>query len=196
MKAGNSLTTNEEWSVTNLPAPSDMTITPLSDNSSIEVSWTDNSDNESGFEVWPAGASGNGWDDGLYSMASTGPDETSVVLSDLTPDTFYNFEVRVSATRQRRCLWWATGRARWRKARRAGSVAIAASDSATVSLGWYGTSDAVDGYNIYRSDDGGSTFSEIDSAVRGFVRRTRRHWKGWRMFTGSRRTPGRMKRGL
>ena len=75
------MTTNEEWSVTNLPAPSDMTITPLSDNS-IEVSWADNSDSESGFEVWPAGASGNGWDDGMYCVGRTGPDETSVILSD------------------------------------------------------------------------------------------------------------------
>ena len=68
---GNSLTTNEEWSVTNLPAPSDVTITPLGDNS-VQVSWTDNSDNESGFEVWPDGASGNGWDDGLYSVGGAG----------------------------------------------------------------------------------------------------------------------------
>jgi subtilisin family serine protease len=58
----------------------------------IELTWTDNSNNESGFKIYMLSSQG------VYSeLASTGPNVTSYVLEDVGPGTYY-FYVRAYRT--------------------------------------------------------------------------------------------------
>jgi hypothetical protein len=62
--SANPFTLYEEWTVTSGPVleipatPTDLAATAASD-SRIDLSWTDNSDNEAGFEIWQADVDGN-----------------------------------------------------------------------------------------------------------------------------------------
>ncbi len=84
-----SLTVNIPPPVTVPSAPTNLTATPATC-SSITLSWTDNSDNESGFEVWQYTASRATW----IRVGTTGANVVTYTNSALNPSTTYSYYVR------------------------------------------------------------------------------------------------------
>jgi len=71
-------------------APSDFTITDAGIQS-ISLSWTDNSSDETGFELYKKAAGEEDWTEVDLGVA---PDEESYVVNDLEPHTHYYFRLR------------------------------------------------------------------------------------------------------
>ena len=80
-----------------LPAPTDADV-PLKDESSVQVTYTDNSDNEDTFVLERADGTDPLQPDGygpFSDVGSAGPDETSIIDIGLEPNRRYKYRVRV-----------------------------------------------------------------------------------------------------
>ncbi|HEY4287072.1 MAG TPA: fibronectin type III domain-containing protein [Puia sp.] len=116
----------------------------------VNLSWTDNSSNETGFELWRSTSSA-----GTYSIAgTTGSGVVSFTDSTALPGTAYSYEVRAvgqygqSAFSNSRSV--STPVLPSAPAAPTSLAALAASPS-SIGLTWTGNTGNVDGYQVYRS---------------------------------------------
>ncbi|MEP6583071.1 MAG: PA14 domain-containing protein [Ginsengibacter sp.] len=80
----------QEYSGTPLLRPADLFTETVLQSNKINLTWSDRSDNETGFEIWRSTAYG-----GPYSLvATTAANVTTFSNSGLTPNTKYYYEVR------------------------------------------------------------------------------------------------------
>jgi hypothetical protein len=89
--------TNKAWAVTNLPGPGEVSATASGDG--VNLNFTDNTNDETGFEVWQS-TSGGGYVlvDTLPANAEQGP--MVVRRSGLNPGATYSFRVRAKSAAQ------------------------------------------------------------------------------------------------
>ena len=159
--AGNSLTTNEVWSVTTLPVPTDVSLS--ADSSSVQVSWQSDATfdaNGGNAEVWMQTGGSGDWT--KVAQTDAGVASGPVTVTGLTPGTQYAFKVRL-VTPGQTSLFSEAQTITPEVAAASDLVATAAADSTAIHLGWTASTDAVYGYRIYRSTDGGAAFSYLAS---------------------------------
>jgi fibronectin type 3 domain-containing protein len=157
-EAGNSISTNSKWSVTNLPAPSALQATRIGDGS-VQLAWNDNADNGT-TEIWMKG----GVTDDFVKIGDTGTDNNAVasyLVTGLNSATGYSFKLRCvtaaqtstySNTVDLMTLWPGIP----------GTLtAEASSTETTIQLDWLPTSQPIDTYIVYRSEDAGDTFDYL-----------------------------------
>ena len=136
-------------------APSDLFLTPLSE-SQIELIWTDNSNNESGFRI-ERHAEGEEYQE----IAVTGPDVWIYEDTGLHHNTWYYYRVRAYNAYGTSDYCPEQSAQTWNVVPAAplNLVATAISDS-VIDLTWIDTSDNEDNFVIERKEEGGS-YAEV-----------------------------------
>lgn len=138
-------------------APSNTNAVVLSE-SRVDVSWRDNSTNETGFEVHrsTAGASG-----AFMLLASIGTGNTGYSDGGLTPSTQYCYKVRAFRTANRKTTYSGFSNTACATTAPPPPVAPSGADSkpvnsTTVDVGWIDNSTNEDGFEVHRSIAGAS----------------------------------------
>src|SRR3989442_1105649 len=126
--------------------------------SRIDLSWLDNSANETGFEVW---RSATGPDGTFAQVAGTGANVTSYGDGGLKPLTQYCYRVRAVRTYDGKTSYSAFSNTTCATppAAPTGLTAIGV-DGPAIALAWTDKSAVEDGYEVQRSTDG-ATFSHL-----------------------------------
>ncbi|MEW5766794.1 MAG: PKD domain-containing protein [bacterium] len=138
--------------ILDIPAPPDHLNLEVTSTSRIWVSWRDNSDNESGFEIYRKEL-----DHGDYHLIHTTPaNTTGYEDTGLSPEAIYCYQVRASNS---------DGKSDWSKAVCASTRDVAPQapvnltarpvSSHQIDLGWTDNSDNENGFKIERHSEGG-----------------------------------------
>jgi len=152
--AGNSGYSNESNATTYLGAPSDLSASPVS-STRINLSWTDNSEVESGFRIERKLGSG-----GTYSeIATVAPNVTTYGNTGLEASPTYYYRVNA---------YGGSGNSEYSNEAHATTYLSAPSDllatpvsSTRINLSWTDNSEIESGFRIERKLGSGGTYSEI-----------------------------------
>lgn len=124
----------------------------------IDISWTDNSDDEEGFSLYRSGGGSGG------EIARLDADETSYTDNNLRPNTKYTYQVRAyNHNGTSEFSNYDEGVTFQTVPRAPSGLRADASSPTTVNLNWDDNSSNEDGFQIFRSTAGGS-FMQIGSA--------------------------------
>ncbi len=149
--AGDSMTTNKVWTVTNLPGPGTASVSLLGPDFAI-LHWTDNTAAENGFEIVRVNP------DNSETTFHVGTNATSVRASGLTPDTTYGFRVR-AANDVQQSIWSPTLSVTTLPADVPAAptdlIASYNDDGNGATLRWRDNSDNESGFTIERQDGSG-----------------------------------------
>ena|GEM_PF-743053 len=156
-QTGKSVYSDELEATPILPAPTDMNAS-AKNSTTIEIGWTDNSGDETGYKLERREAGGN-WSD----LTTLNSDEISYLDKGLTPETEYSYRVRAYiaigfsaysdvATVKTKVLPAPT------------NVLATAKSSAVVELLWQDNSDEESGYQIERKT-GADAWAEVKTAA-------------------------------
>jgi hypothetical protein len=142
-------------------APSGLSATAVSDRR-IDLAWTDNSTDESGFSIERSSDAGGSWS----LLSTTAPNQTTYTdASGLAGGTSYTY--RVSACNAAGCTA-AASTATATTAPEAPSGLSASAPSATqVDLAWSDNSTDETGFEVERSTNGGQSWSNLHTAAAG-----------------------------
>jgi hypothetical protein len=163
---GNSITTNAGSIVTTLPAPDQLSVTRIGD-TTVTLNWRDQSNNESGYEIWaqvqsPAGGGEGEW----MQVGGAGGGQSGVSnearsarVDGLSPDTIYMFRIR-AVTAAQSSIWSPESTATTLSE----GVPVAPEalqttpllDIRTMLLSWVDNSDIETGFTIERRSGSGS----------------------------------------
>jgi fibronectin type 3 domain-containing protein len=142
-------------------APTGLTATATS-GTQVSLSWTDNSNNETGFKVLRSTNGGTTYTLVTTTPANTGPNPVTYADSGLSDGTAYTYEV--VATNVGGDSAPTTGTATTPLSAPSGLSATAAS-ATEVDLTWTVNSIDQTGFAVQRSSDGGATFTTIATAA-------------------------------
>ncbi len=144
-------------------APSALTATATSSTTRIDLAWTDHAHNELGYRV-EARAPG-----GLFTQIATpAADATSFSATGLRPGTAYTFRVRAfSASGNSPYSNTAAAETPAMAAPRAPTDVTAAVAATGVTVSWADSSVDEEGFDVERSEDGGTTFAPLGEAGAG-----------------------------
>lgn len=141
-------------------APTDLTLVAVSD-AQIDLSWTDNTTGtheETGFEVWRSDDSGV-----TYSLiTTTAADATSYSDTGLTVNTIYYYKVRAVVSPINSDF---TAPANMTTPTAVSGFYLSVISDTQIDLHWSDYSPDETGFEIKRSDDGGSTYSVIHTTA-------------------------------
>jgi predicted phage tail protein len=145
-----------------LNAPSALTATAVS-STQIDLAWTDNSSNETGFEVYSSTTSGSGF----TLLTTTAANATTYSNTGLSASTAYYYQVRaINASGETAFTSEATATTT------SGTVPLAPTTLATTSatssaiaLSWSDNSSNETGFQIERSVDGNTAFSLLTTTA-------------------------------
>ncbi len=145
-------------------APSGLAVQVLP-SGDIGVSWTDNSDDEGGFEVWRS-TTGVG---GTYTLLSTvAANATSVTDTGLAPGTEYCYQVRATGTGDAPASAFSAGSCATTLAPPGapGNLTATATSTSAIALAWTDNSDNESGFEIWRSTTGAAgTYTLLSAAA-------------------------------
>jgi titin len=144
-------------------APSNVNASALSD-SRIDVSWQDNSSNESGFEVHRSTTGLSG----VFSIvASTGPNVTRYGNTGLTASTQYCYKVRASRTTGSKTSYSAFSNSACTTTPLPAAPSNTAArplSSSEVEVTWTDNTSVESGFRVERSVDHGSTWTAVTTS--------------------------------
>jgi hypothetical protein len=145
--------------ITVLPAPSGLIVAPAS-SSQINLTWTDNSSSETGFEIERSNSSGSGF--GL--IVTTAANATSYNDTGLNSNTTYYYRVRAIGSVNSQ--YTAESSATTSPALNAPSNLQATAISSTrIDLSWTDNSSNETGFEIHRASSSGGSFSLIHTTT-------------------------------
>ena len=131
-------------------APTNLTVTPIS-SSVLRLTWSDNSDNESRFDVY---RSSDGTNFGIIQYL--GPNTTSYDDANLAPNTLYYYRVYASTSSASTASNQASGRTLPNPPSAPANLQVSAPANNQLRLTWTDTSPDESGFKIDRSPDGAS----------------------------------------
>jgi chitodextrinase len=140
--------------------PTGLSATVLS-SSSIYLSWTDNSSDEDGFDIYRSLSSGSGYSE----LDTVGANVESYTDDGLDPDTTYYYRVYAynSYGDSDYAYDYATTDPTGSPPADPTGLSATALSSSSIQLTWNDNSSDEDGFDIYRSLSSGSGYSEIDT---------------------------------
>jgi fibronectin type 3 domain-containing protein/predicted esterase len=131
-------------------APSNLVATALAYNK-VNLAWTDNSNNETAFEIWRSTTSGSGFN----TVGIAGPGAVSYIDSTLTANTQYYYQVRAIGQYGQSALTAQSGVVTLAlpgaPAAPTGLIARGTSTASTVTIHWTDNAANEDSYQVYRS---------------------------------------------
>lgn len=158
---------SDEASATTSPAlnaPSDLSATAVS-NTQIDLAWTDNSSNETGFEIYRAPTSG-----GTFALIhTTAANVSSYSNTGLTTSTAYYYKIR-AVNAQGETAYTAEASATTQSGTAPSAPTTLATTSATssaIALSWADNSSNETGFEIERSVDTNTSFSLLTTTAAG-----------------------------
>lgn len=148
---------NEGAEETAPAAPSNNQVT-ASTTTTMTVMWTDNSDNETGFEVYQSTDNIN------YSLVTTtAANATSHQSTGLTDDTRYYFKVRaVNGAGNSAYSGTANG---YTKLTAPSNLSVGSATPSTLTLSWTDNTDTETGFKVERSPNGSNSWVQIGTAA-------------------------------
>src|SRR5439155_484853 len=140
-------------------APNNLTATAAANGMQVDLTWADNSSNETGFKVYKSTDGTN-----CTLIATAGASATSYSWTGAAPGTAYSFRViAANAVGDSAPSNTATATPPTAPAAPSGLTATAATNGTQVNLTWADNSSNETGFNIYRSTDG-VTFTLLATA--------------------------------
>ncbi|MBI4860397.1 MAG: fibronectin type III domain-containing protein, partial [Candidatus Riflebacteria bacterium] len=139
-------------------APSGLDVT-VNSSTTTDLSWTDNSSDEDGFEVERKTGVG-----GTYAQVATvGPDTTTWEDSGLSPSTTYYYRVRAHSAGGYSAYCTAAAATTWAASAPTApsGLSVTANSSKTTSLSWSDDSSDEDGFKIERKMGAGGTYAPV-----------------------------------
>ncbi|MDP4180369.1 MAG: S-layer homology domain-containing protein [Bacillota bacterium] len=152
---------SQEINVTcvNLAAPSGLTAS-VSDSSGIDLSWVDNSPNESGFEIWRLTAGSQTWE----LLMTLDSNARSYKDSDITPQIQYSYKIRAYISKDDVYSAYSNTVVSTLNAPLAPSeLTYSSIDDTTVKLIWKDNSNNESGFKVEKKDNISGKWLEIAS---------------------------------
>jgi titin len=150
---GNSADSNTSSATTNPATPDNVGVTGVA-TTSLNVTWTDESSAEDGYEVQRS-TDGTNW----TAVGSAAQDAQTEADSGLTEATHYYYRVR--ATMGSQTSAWSSSFQVDTNPDAPASLSVTSFTDTSVSLEWADSSNGEDGYVLQRSTDGGTNFNTV-----------------------------------